>query len=270
MARSIWLETVLLASNEGPQPLTQHGRQSSVLSPLSREYKEGHVDCRHNAISSGYNTRMQAVAPRARGAHPRPWPLIPPPAPPPPPTLQSYTSHSLTTVSQRSLSSGNPSSLDDSMLARAVINYGRRTRFGTWPLDFTSCGSPRATRRHTGPAVKVYKRAGDIDLDGRVVPVGADAWYYAFCHKGHMAFPYPLWGQEVGDRDWLHHQHEQDRRQERRIRRLARGTRRPRSGEKLIFGFKVEYRCLVQERRPDGHNPRGSRTWPQVDVQESP
>ena len=122
--------------------------------------------------------------------------------------------------------------LDDMTVAFVLPLCNRKTLYGNWPAEFDKKGMIRATRVSLGHAAKFWKKEGDVDIDGNIVPVGGAGYYYKWW-RGLQC----LCGKEGLDRDLY------------LIRPCGEDFRC------LGFGFKVSSRAAIQLPSGDPADP---------------
>ena len=73
--------------------------------------------------------------------------------------------------------------LDDNTVALVIGKYSRKVLNENWKAEFDIRGMTRGLRVPLGHAAKLFKNVGDKDLEGNVLGVGEEGYYYLW-HKG--------------------------------------------------------------------------------------
>ena len=83
--------------------------------------------------------------------------------------------------------------IDDLTLSRVLGGMKARTLHTNWPADIDQAGMVRGTRMPLGKPAKMLVKAGDKDIDGNIINVEDEGYYYKWwrglhCLMGHEGF----------------------------------------------------------------------------------
>ncbi|KAI4266853.1 MAG: hypothetical protein L6R38_008515 [Xanthoria sp. 2 TBL-2021] len=69
--------------------------------------------------------------------------------------------------------------VDDFLAGKLLMsNYSSKVLHQAWPAEFDHNGMIRATRIPLGHAAKRWRHVGETDIDGKIIHLGQEGWYY--------------------------------------------------------------------------------------------